>query len=235
MDMEDLAMKLTRLSLPSAADALALIQSELSSLPSLDLSSLPPEETALFLVDLIEGFAREGPLSSPRVEALLSPAAALLRQCRSQGIACVAFADTHTPDSLELHSYPPHCLRGSREAEICRELSEVGGYTLIPKDSTNGFVEPAFEKWREAHPSIRRYLVVGDCTDICVSQFALTAKAWHNTRRIPLQVMVPLSLVDTYDGGAHQADLMNLTALYSMYGGGVELYSHIVDVNGEAL
>ena len=101
-----------------------------------------------------------------------------------------------------------------------------------PKDSTNGFVEPAFEKWREAHPSIRRYLVVGDCTDICVSQFALTAKAWHNTRRIPLQVMVPLSLVDTYDGGAHQADLMNLTALYSMYSGGVELYSHIVDVNG---
>ena len=65
LDMEDLAMKLTRLSLPSAADALALIQSELSSLPSLDLSSLPPEETALFLVDLIEGFAREGPSPAP--------------------------------------------------------------------------------------------------------------------------------------------------------------------------
>lgn len=122
---------------------------------------------------------------------------------------------------------------GTEEARICRELADAGGYTLIPKDSTNGFVEPAFESWRESHPHIRRYLVVGDCTDICIAQFALTAKAWHNARRLPLQVMVPLSLVDTYDGGTHQADLMNLTALASLQGNGIELYSHIVDTKAE--
>ena len=74
---------------------------------------------------------------------------------------------------------------------------------------------------------------MGDCTDICIAQFALTAKAWHNARRLPLQVMVPLSLVDTYDGGTHQADLMNLTALASLQGNGIELYSHIVDTKAE--
>ena len=226
-------MDLSRVSLSSASQALSRLREDLGALPPLTLSTLPPGETALFLVDLIEGFARTGPLSSPRVESLLAPAAALLRRCASLGFACVAFADTHTPDSLELQSYPSHCLAGTEEARICRELADAGGYTLIPKDSTNGFVEPAFESWRESHPHIRRYLVVGDCTDICIAQFALTAKAWHNARRLPLQVMVPLSLVDTYDGGTHQADLMNLTALASLHGNGIELYSHIVDTTAE--
>ena len=215
-------MDLSRVSLSSASQALSRLREDLGALPPLTLSTLPPGETALFLVDLIEGFARTGPLSSPRVESLLAPAAALLRRCASLGFACVAFADTHTPDSLELQSYPSHCLAGTEEARICRELADAGGYTLIPKDSTNGFVEPAFESWRES-----------DCTDICIAQFALTAKAWHNARRLPLQVMVPLSLVDTYDGGTHQADLMNLTALASLQGNGIELYSHIVDTKAE--
>lgn len=205
----------------------------MGALPPLTLSTLPPGETALFLVDLIEGFARTGPLSSPRVEFAAGPRCRTAAPLRFSGLCLCGLCDTHTPDSLELQSYPSHCLAGTEEARICRELADAGGYTLIPKDSTNGFVEPAFESWRESHPHIRRYLVVGDCTDICIAQFALTAKAWHNARRLPLQVMVPLSLVDTYDGGTHQADLMNLTALASLQGNGIELYSHIVDTKAE--
>ena len=43
----------------------------LATLPSLPLSELVAGRTALILVDLVEGFAREGALASPRVEALL--------------------------------------------------------------------------------------------------------------------------------------------------------------------
>ena len=76
-------MDLSRVSLSSASQALSRLREDLGALPPLTLSTLPPGETALFLVDLIEGFARTGPLSSPRVESLLAPAAALLRRCAS--------------------------------------------------------------------------------------------------------------------------------------------------------
>ncbi|MCI8553884.1 MAG: cysteine hydrolase [Clostridiales bacterium] len=213
--------------LPAATDALVNMQHQFQQLPSLSLSELNPATSALILVDMIAGFAKAGALASPRVEALVAPAAELLRLCRDRGMACIAFADAHTTDSLELRSYPPHCLRGSGEEAICAELEAAGGFLRIDKDSTNGFVEPAFEQWRDAHPGIRQFVVAGDCTDICVAQFALTAKAYFNTRRLPSRVVVPLSLVDTFDSGTHPADLMNLVSLSMMQGNGVELVQSI--------
>ena len=94
----------------------------LATLPSLPLSELVAGRTALILVDLVEGFAREGALASPRVEALLPGAAALTARCAAAGMEIVVLADCHTPDSLELGSYPSHCLRGTSEARLCREI-----------------------------------------------------------------------------------------------------------------
>lgn len=125
----------------------------LATLPSLPLSELVAGRTALILVDLVEGFAREGALASPRVEALLPGAAALTARCAAAGMEIVVLADCHTPDSLELGSYPSHCLRGTSEARLCREIEAAAGpYTLIEKNSTNGLLEPAFDSWRRSAP-----------------------------------------------------------------------------------
>lgn len=95
------------------------LHDKLAALPSLALSTLDSESTALFVVDMVEGFARQGAMASPRVEALIAPIAALAGRCEAAGIPVVAFADTHAPDSLELQAYPPHCLRGTEEARLC--------------------------------------------------------------------------------------------------------------------
>lgn len=201
----------------------------LSALPSLAFQELSVDRTALILMDLVEGFARKGALASPRVGALLPSAASLTARCAAAGMEILAFADCHTSDSLELQSYPPHCLRGTAEAQLCRELeTAAGSYTLIEKNSTNGLLEPAFDSWRRSLPGIDTYLVVGDCTDICVQQFAVAAKAWHNTRNLPLRVIVPLSLVDTFDADGHPADLLGVLSLMAMQSGGVELVRDII-------
>ena len=208
---------------------LAALYDEFTALEDLPLSSLNPKETALIVVDMVNGFAKEGVLSSPRVGALAAPIAALARVCRQKGMPVVAFADTHTPDSIELAAYPPHCLRGTEEAALVSELEAVeamdapGSFTRIDKNSTNGFVEPLFDVWRREHPAVSTYVVVGDCTDICIHQFALTAKAFANTRNRPLRVLVPAALVDTFDGPGHAADLANAAALYSLRSNGAEL------------
>ncbi len=201
----------------------------LRAMPSIALSSLPAQETALFLVDMVNGFAREGALASERVGALVEPVASLTASCAAAGIPVVAFADSHTTDSLELRSYPPHCLRGTAESALCDEIADAaaGGITRIDKNSTNGFLEPVFELWRRDHAHIRTWIVAGDCTDICVQQFVLAALAWHNTRNLPLRILLPVELIDTFDAPGHPADVLNLAALYFMRAAGAELCTNI--------
>lgn len=212
----------------SAAAFAGSLYDRLTDLPPQNLADFSAGKTALFLVDLVNGFALEGPMSSPRVGALLPGAADLAARCASRGIPIVAFADAHTPDSLELLSYPPHCLRGTAETEICASIAGSVPLTRIEKNSTNGFVEPAFEAWLSAHSEIDTYLVAGDCTDICIQQFVLTAKAWHNTRNRPLRLILPLNLTDTFDAPEHPADVLGAASLYFMQAAGAELCAALI-------
>ena len=85
-----------------------------------------------------------------------------------------------------------------------------------------------FELWRREHATATTYLVTGDCTDICVLQFVLSAKAWHNTRNLPLRILVPTALTDTFDAPGHPADTLGAAALYLMEAAGAELYGDVV-------
>lgn len=50
------------------------VYDHLTTLPGVPLSALPGT-AALIVVDLVNGFAKEGAMYSPRVEALISPTA----------------------------------------------------------------------------------------------------------------------------------------------------------------
>ncbi|HEX2947611.1 MAG TPA: isochorismatase family cysteine hydrolase [Clostridia bacterium] len=199
----------------------------LENLPVLELSELEPEKTALVVIDMINGFAREGALKSPRVEALIPVIAKLSEECCKRGIARLMFADNHTGASPEFKAYPVHCMKGTSESELVDELKTPGGYGLIPKNSTNGFIEENFMKWLKENSSIKNYIITGDCTDICIQQFAVTLKTWFNRLDEASHVIVPVNAVDTFDLGLHDGDLLNVVTLFSMAGNGVELVSRI--------
>lgn len=199
----------------------------LSQLPALSLDDLLSENTALVIIDMINGFAREGALQSPRIEALIPAIAVLSQECGRRGITRLAFADNHTEASPEFGSYPAHCLAGTSESEMVDELKQIGGYQLIPKNSTNGFLEDGFAQWIKQNSRIRNFIVAGDCTDICIQQFAVTLKTWFNRRNELSRIIVPIDVVDTYDLGLHGADLLNASSLFSMQVNGVELVSGI--------
>jgi nicotinamidase-related amidase len=211
-----------------ASDLVEHLVVNVESTPELTLDSLPQGRTALVIVDMVNGFAREGALASPRVEALIPAIARLLEACRDRNMPVVAFADAHPTDSVEFQAYPPHCIAGTSESEMVAELKAVGGYTLIPKNSTNGFLEPAFQAWLQQHPAVDTFLVVGDCTDICVLQFALALKTDFTRRNRNVRIIVPADAVDTFDAPFHPGDFMHVIALNLMLGGGIEVVSRIV-------
>ncbi|MCX7924026.1 MAG: cysteine hydrolase [Clostridia bacterium] len=212
-----------------STETLNAILDMLEDLAAVNLKELKVENTVLIMVDMINGFTREGALQSPRVEALIPEITRLSRVCGEQGIGKLAFADCHTQVSPEFGAYPVHCLAGTREGEVVDELKAVGGYELIEKNSTNGFLEEKFQEWLKANPQIDNFIVVGDCTDICVQQFAITLKTYYNIVNKNVRVIVPVNAVDTYDFAIHNGDLMQVMALYNMMGNGIEVVKGIED------
>lgn len=220
-------MKEKREFLESAQQALSEIYDSVRSAPELSLSALEPGRTVLLVVDMVNGFVKEGAMSSPRVGELNKKIASFCKGCSDRGIEVLAFADTHTMESPEFTAYPPHCLQGDWESEVTEEIDRACAFTRISKHSTNGFLEPAFRTWMQEHPQIDCFLIVGDCTDICIQQLALSLKAEFNRKNLPARVVVPAACCDTFDLGMHDGDLMHLMALYSMGAGGVEIVSDV--------
>ncbi len=216
----------------SCRDTIPGIMDAIGKLPEISLKELTgeygPEGTVLVVVDMINGFAREGALKSDRVEAIIPEIEGLSRKCDSMGIRKLAFADCHTEASLEFGAYPVHCIKGTGESEMVDELKNVGRYHVIPKNSTNGFLEEEFQQWLRENGNVRNFILVGDCTDICIEQFAVSLKAYFNIRDIKSRIIVPVNAVDTYDTGLHNAELMNIMALFTMMGNGVELAAAII-------
>jgi nicotinamidase-related amidase len=195
----------------------------LGKLPEVKLEDLNPEKTTLVIVDMVNGFAREGALQSPRVEELVGGISMLSERADQLGIPKLAFADNHSEASPEFGAYPVHCIAGTSEGEIVDEIKEIGGYRLIPKNSTNGFLEPEFQEWLGQNPEKDIFIVTGDCTDICIQQFATTLNTWFNMQNRKARIIVPANLVETYDFGLHNGDLVHVMALYNMMINGIEI------------
>jgi len=210
-------------------DALEMMEKELKG-NTIDLSKLNKDKTALFVVDMVNGFVYTGPLSSPRVAAIAKNVAELNE--KTKGYKKVFFLDSHEEQSQEFSSFPLHCLKGTIEAELIPELkteASEGQETLyIEKNSTNGFNSKEFKNWFAKNmDEVDNYIITGCVTDICVLQFALSLKAYFNEENKNKRIIVPMNCVETYDGGSHDGFLMNLFALYNMHTSGIEIADKI--------
>jgi len=208
--------------LKRAKKPLGIIFDRISKLEPLPLSELDPKKTALIVVDMINGFVKKGALSSPNVLAINQPIADLCKACDEAGIRVAAVCDSHPEGSPEFSSFPPHCVMGSDECEVTDEIQAAAKLNIIQKGSTNGMLEPALKWWADMS-GCDTFIIVGDCTDLCVLQLATSLKGWLNTKGEHGRVIVPAALVATYDLAEHTADLQNLFALYNMSLNGVEL------------
>jgi nicotinamidase-related amidase len=213
--------------LASSNKSLGEIFDLLAKASAVQLKDLPPKRTALVMLDVINAFTREGTLKSPRIERIIPEIVKLSRKCDELKIAKLAFADNHNPASPEFEAYGAHAIAGTHESEIVDELKEVGGYILVPKNSTDSFLEEGFQKWFRENPKIDTYIVTGDCTDICIQQFAVAIKSWFNMQNKKSRIIVPVNAVETYDLGMHEANLMHVMALYFMMINGIEIVKEV--------
>lgn len=179
------------------------------------------KDTLVLVVDMINGFAKEGALYSERVEKLISNQIKVLEKLDQVTLQFIC--DGHPEEAAEFEVFPSHCILGSKESEIVEELKPFAKGEIIYKNSTNGYLEEAFQELIKE--SFSQVIIIGCCTDLCIMQLALTLKTHYNRLNKNVPLYIPVNLVDTYhlDATNHPGDFMHLMALKMMQDNGISL------------
>lgn len=181
---------------------------------------------ALFIVDMVNGFVYDGPMSSPNVAAIVPCIVELTKQFRKHKHPVYAFADAHEINSLEFSVYPEHCLIDSHESEVIPEiLPLLHKANVVYKSTTNAWhsIYTRLIVDQMIDDGIEEMYVVGCCTDICVLQFVLNLQTYLHDRNVSITVKVIHEAVATYDSPTHDAQTYNEMALNLMKNVGVEI------------
>jgi nicotinamidase-related amidase len=201
-----------------------------------------PRRVAVMCVDLLIGFCSEGSLASPRVGALVPRITDLFSRAHAAGVRdFVLTQDAHPVDAPEFRQFGPHCVAGTAEAETVPELLALPfarDFTTIRKRSLSSSESTELAAWLEARPDLRRVVVVGDCTDLCVYQAAMHLRLRANAvGDSAFEVVVPADCVDTYDLPVevaerlgvmpHDGELLHRLFLYHMALNGVRVVRSI--------
>jgi nicotinamidase-related amidase len=229
------------------APYLDYVENWLDARPALPLVELiahagGPERVAIVSVDLIVGFCHQGALSSPRVENILPPVVHLLERAHALDVQNIILAqDTHLEDAEEFGSYPPHCVQGTEESQTAPLLARLpfaDTFTVIEKNSISSTIAPQWVEWERQHGPFAAWVVVGDCTDLCVYQAAMALKTRSMSEQRGQMVVVPIDCVQTYDmpvddaqrigAEPHDGDLLHAVFLHSMALNGVDVVSRVV-------
>lgn len=149
-----------------------------------------PEGAALLLVDVQNDFCPGGALPVPGGDRVIPVLNRMTAQFEAQGRPVYASRDWHPPDTTHFQAqdgpWPPHCVAGTRGAELHPDLYVPPGLILISKGQgrmDDGY--SAFEGTTDAGLSfaddlrargVKALYIGGLATDYCVRATVLDAR-----------------------------------------------------------
>jgi len=136
-----------------------------------------PVETAVLVVDMQKDFCYEdGALFvGDAVRRIIPNIKALLEDARRKGLPLVFTQDWHSPEDDEFAVWGRHCVEYTRGAELIDELAEVEERAFVVRKTR---YTAFFETELEAHlrkKGIKKLIIVGVATNICVLHTAIDA------------------------------------------------------------
>lgn len=175
----------------------------------------------VFVVDMINGFTKEGALSDQNILKIVPDIKKLLDTIHPSIFIC----DAHDLNAREFQSFPMHCIKNTYESQV---IDELKGYAkrVILKNSTNAFfaddMNAILEKELSQYQDI---VIVGCCSDICIMQFALTLNTYLNQKeRHDKKVIVPINMIETYHiEGVHHNKFWNEASCDLMMASGIQV------------
>jgi nicotinamidase/pyrazinamidase len=128
-------------------------------------------KVALIVADMLRDFIEpDGALYlGPKGREIIPFIARKAEEVRAQGGVVIFVCDAHAPDDREFRLFGRHAVKGSRGAEIIRELAPMPRDYRVEKTRYSCFYKTELDDILKK-AGVDRVEVVGVCTSICIME-----------------------------------------------------------------
>ncbi len=176
----------------------------------------------LVVVDMVNGFIKEGKMSDKDINHITPRIKRLVENYLSEEEGVAFIKDTHTESSTEFQKYPVHCLKGTSESKVISELSSYEKSSLsYEKNSTSTIFAKNFIRDIERMKELEEVIIAGCCTDICIMNLAIPLINYFDEHNKRVTVRVPQNVVETFNSESHNREEYNEMALKLMKNSGI--------------
>ena len=163
----------------------------------------------LIIVDMVNGFVREGVLHDKKIANVIPRQIELIEEYLREGGLIIIVKDTHHKKATEFKRFgdTEHCLKGTRESELVDELKKYEGMPntiSVEKNSTSYMESPKFRNIMKEATNIKRFDVIGCCTDICDFNGTMGLANYCDEWNRDVEIFVHKDAVATYAEDARQ-------------------------------
>lgn len=178
-------------------------------------------EKLLIVVDMINGFVREGAMADKYIENIIPEIVKLVEEKED---STIFIKDCHEKDAIEFKSYPEHCIKGTSESELVEELKKFeNSENVYEKNSTSAMYAENFMRDIDKMENLKQVTIVGCCTDICVLNLAIPLNNYFNQKNRNIEIIIPKNAVETFNSDVHKRDEYNDFAFKLMSQAGIKV------------
>ena len=183
---------------------------------------------ALIVVDMVNGFVREGVLHDKSIEAVIDRQLEIVNNYIDDGGLIIFIKDTHQKGSTEFKRFgdTEHCIEGTHEAELVDELKpfeNLDNAICIKKNSTSYMEAPDFRNLIKDAENIDRIDVIGCCTDICVANGTIALANYFDQWNRDVEIRVHEDSIATYGAPGRNKEEYENAAKLLMKQQGIQL------------
>lgn len=168
-----------------------------------NIKNLKVYETALIVVDMVNGFVNEGVLHDKNIRKIVPRQLELLEEAEKKGSLIILVKDTHNKNATEFKRFgnTTHCIQGTSEAELIDELKpfeQKDNVITVEKNSTSLMESPEFREIVRQAENLKEVNFVGCCTDICVFNGAMGLANYYDQWNRDVTINVHEDAIATY-------------------------------------
>lgn len=178
----------------------------------------------LIIVDMVNGFVKEGNMADPYIAHIIPEQKRLIEQFLNEREGIAFIKDCHEEGCHEFKRFPIHCLKGTIEAELVDELKqyEINGL-VYHKNSTSAIFAPNFMSDIERMKKLKEVVITGCCTDICDMNLAIPLQNYFDQKDLDVDIIIPTNAVETYNAPYHKREEYNNMAFKFLEQSGIKL------------
>ena len=168
-----------------------------------NVKNLKVYETALIVVDMVNGFVNEGVLHDKNIRKIVPRQLELLEEAEKKGSLIILVNDAHNKNATEFKRFgnTTHCIQGTSEAELIDELKpfeQKDNVITVEKNSTSLMESPEFREIVRQAENLKEVNFVGCCTDICVFNGAMGLANYYDQWNRDVTINVHEDAIATY-------------------------------------